>query len=65
MADRHQVETLEVLRGEALNPLFLAVIEATEEAILNSLLAATAVSGWRGSAQAIPIDRLREILAGD
>lgn len=55
----------EVLRGEALNPLFLAVIEATEEAILNSLLAATTVSGWRGSAEAIPIDRLREILAGN
>jgi D-aminopeptidase len=41
------------------------VIEATEEAILNSLLAATSVSGWRGSAEAIPIDRLQEILAED
>jgi D-aminopeptidase len=59
------VATREVLRGEALNPLFLAVIEATEEAILNSLLAATSVSGWRGSAEAIPIDRLQEILAED
>ena len=54
-----------VLRGEALDPLFLAVIEATEEAILNSLLAATTVTGWRGTAEAIPIDRLRKILAGD
>jgi D-aminopeptidase len=54
-----------VLRGEALDPLFLAVIEATEEAILNSLLAATPVTGWRGTAEAIPIDRLREILDGD
>ncbi|HET9581664.1 MAG TPA: P1 family peptidase [Gemmatimonadota bacterium] len=51
------------LRGEALNPLFLAVIEATEEAILNSLLSATTVTGWRGTAEAIPPDRLRELLA--
>jgi D-aminopeptidase len=53
------------LRGEALDPLFLAVVEATEEAILNSLLAATTVTGWRGTSEAIPVDRLREILAGD
>ena len=54
-----------ILRGEALNPLFLAVVEATEEAILNSLLAATTVTGWRGTAEAIPVDRLRETLARD
>ncbi len=53
----------EVLRGEALNPLFLAVIEATEEAILNSLFRATTVTGWRGTAEALPLERMREILA--
>ncbi|MGH7570222.1 MAG: P1 family peptidase [Gemmatimonadota bacterium] len=53
----------EVLRGEALNPLFLAVIEATEEAILNSLFRATTVTGWRGTAEALPLERVREILA--
>ncbi|MGH7544105.1 MAG: P1 family peptidase [Gemmatimonadota bacterium] len=51
-----------LLRGEALNPLFLAVVEATEEAILNSLLEATTVRGWRGTAEAIPLDRLQELL---
>jgi D-aminopeptidase len=51
-----------VLRGEALNPLFLAVIEATEEAILNSLLRATTVTGWRGTAEAIPVDSVQELL---
>ncbi len=53
----------EVLRGEALDPLFLAVIEATEEAILNSLFRATTVTGWRGAAEALPLERVREILA--
>jgi D-aminopeptidase len=50
------------LRGEALNPLFLAVVEATEEAILNSLFRATSVTGWRGTAEAIPLDSVQELL---
>jgi D-aminopeptidase len=48
--------------GSALTPLFLAVQEATEEAIYNSLLKATAVCGREGNcAEAIPIDRVVEI----
>jgi D-aminopeptidase len=55
--------TTEVLRGDALNPLFLAVVEATEEAILNSLLRATTVTGRQGhSVEALPIDAVRELL---
>lgn len=50
------------LRGEALSPLFLAVIEATEEAILSSLFQATTVSGWQGTAEALPMDRVRGLL---
>ncbi len=47
----------------ALSPLFDAAIEATEEAIYNSLLRATTVRGRDAHvAEAIPIDRLREIL---
>jgi D-aminopeptidase len=47
----------------ALSPLFDAAIEATEEAIDNSLLRATTVRGREGhTAEAIPIERLREIL---
>jgi D-aminopeptidase len=46
-----------------LSPLFAAVIEATEEAILNSLLRATTVRGRAGhTAEALPTDRLRELL---
>ena len=48
------------LRDEVLTPLFQAAVESTEEVIYNSLLKATSA----GSAQALPIDRLKEILAG-
>jgi D-aminopeptidase len=56
------VQTRTLLRDEALSPLFQATREATEEAILNSLLRATTVTGFRGhTSEAIPIDRLVEI----
>jgi D-aminopeptidase len=45
-----------VLTNEAASPLFRAVIEASEEAILNSLFKATDVSSRYGSAAAIPIN---------
>ncbi len=52
------------LSDDRLNPLFEAVAEATEEAILNALLAATTVVGRDGNtAEALPIDALREVLA--
>ena len=51
-----------VLRNDALSPLFEAVVEATEEAIYNSLLKATTVTGRNGhTVEALPIDRLLEI----
>jgi len=43
--------------------LFQATIEATEEAIYNSILKATDVTGRDGrTAEAIPIDQVQEIL---
>jgi D-aminopeptidase len=46
-----------------LSPLFQAVIEATEEAIYNSLLRATTVRGRDGhTIEAIPIEKLRNVL---
>jgi D-aminopeptidase len=49
---------------DSLSPLFEAVIDATEEAIDDSLLRATTVRGRDGHvAPAIPIDRLRELLS--
>ena len=53
----------ETLRDDALNPLFLAVVEATEEAILNSLLRATTVTGWQGhTVEALPLAEVRPLL---
>jgi D-aminopeptidase len=45
-----------------MSPLFQAVIEATEEAIYNSLFLATTVEGHRGIVEALPIDSTLEIL---
>lgn len=53
----------EVLRNEAMSPLFLATIEATEEAILNSLFAATTTTGRDGhTIKALPIDQVVDIM---
>ena len=51
------------LGNESMSPLFQAVAEATEEAIYNSLLKATTVAGHRRTVEALPIDRVRQILA--
>jgi D-aminopeptidase len=51
-----------LLTNDEASPLFLAVIEATEEAIYNSLLQATTTNGNGHTVQALPIDRTREIL---
>ena len=51
-----------VLPTDAVSPLFEAALEATEEAVYNSLLRATSVRSSIGAADAIPIDRVRELL---
>ncbi len=51
------------LDGGVATVLFMAVQQATEQAILKSLVRATSVTGFRGHrAEAIPIDAVREIL---
>jgi D-aminopeptidase len=50
------------LPTEATSPLFEAVLEATEEAVYNSLLQATSVTSRSGSADAIPIEKVRALL---
>ena len=45
-----------------LSPLFYAAIEATEEAIVNSLFAATTVDGFHGRVDALPLPATLEIL---
>ena len=47
------------LINDAMSPLFLATIEATEEAILNSLFAAETMVGREGhEIKSIPIDEI-------
>lgn len=49
--------------NDAASPLFQAAVEATEEAIYNSLLRATTVTGYNGRRiDALPIDQTLEIL---
>ena len=55
-------QTLTQLGNGDMSPLFLAVIEATEEAIYNSLLQAVSLDGRGGSQlEALPLDRLLEV----
>ena len=51
-----------VLPTDAVSPLFQAALEATEEAVYNSLFQATTVTSKFGSGEAIPVDRVREFL---
>jgi D-aminopeptidase len=53
---------LELLTNDAISPLFLAAIEATEEAIYNSMFRATTMSGNGHTIEALPIDKTMEIL---
>lgn len=55
--------TAEAVADDAISPLFQAVIEATEEAIYNSLLQATDVTARGRTVEALPIARVRELLA--
>jgi D-aminopeptidase len=51
------------LDGGVATALFVAVQQATEQAILNSLFRATSVTGFRGRrVEALPVDAVREIL---
>src|SRR5438876_7313626 len=60
--DRNTARTIKVLPNDAMSPLFLAVIEATEEAIYNSLFRATTVTGRGKTIEALPLARTLEIL---
>jgi D-aminopeptidase len=57
-------QTVEEVHNDAMSPLFLATTEAVEEAIYNSLLRATGVTGIQGhEGEALPIEKLRELLS--
>jgi D-aminopeptidase len=55
--------TIEEVANEEMSGLFEGAVEATEEAIYNSLFQATTVSGNGHTAEAIPLDKVRQVLA--
>ncbi|WOK09437.1 P1 family peptidase [Imperialibacter roseus] len=55
--------TQSILSNDHMSPLFMAVIEATEEAILNSLWAATTMTGFEGrTVKELPEEEVLKIL---
>jgi len=61
--DVHATRSDELLNNDFTSPLFLATVEAVEEAVLNSLLKATTVTGYQGhTREAFPVDALRSML---
>jgi D-aminopeptidase len=53
---------LTILGNEPMSPLFEAVIEAAEEAVINSLFKATTVTGRGHTVEALPLDKTLQIL---
>ncbi len=62
-SERAAAAEARVLANGRLNPLFTATVEATEEAIINALVAAETMTGANDvTVHALPHDRLREVL---
>jgi D-aminopeptidase len=62
LRDGREAAPANEIRNSDMSPLFLAVIEATEEAVYNSLFCASRVDGHQGSVEALPRGRVIEIL---
>ena len=61
-AERSVPRIVKSLPNDAMSPIFQAVIEATEEAIYNSMFKATTTSGRGHTIEALPLDQTIEIL---
>jgi D-aminopeptidase len=53
---------IKVLSNDAMTPLFAAVVEATEEAVYNSLFRAVTTTGNGRTVEALPLDKTLDIL---
>jgi D-aminopeptidase len=60
--DKSTTRLVELITNDQMSPLFLAVIEATEEAIYNSMFRAGTTTGNGHTVDALPIDKIVEIL---
>src|SRR5687768_7768688 len=62
-AKDNTLATLKMLPNDRINPIFLATVQATEEAIINAMVAAETMTGVNGNTvHAIPHDRLKQVL---
>ena len=60
---RSGIQQADMLPNDQMSPLFLATIQATEEAIINALIAAETMTGVNGNTKhAIPHARLQEVM---
>lgn len=61
--EQKKVVPLQMLPNERMDALFEATVQATEEAVVNALVAAKTMTGVDGhTVEALPHDRLREVL---
>jgi len=57
------VHDLKMLPNDSLDPIFLATVQATEEAVVNAMIAADTMTGIDGhTAIGLPHERLRDVL---
>jgi D-aminopeptidase len=57
------IRQLAMLPNDQINPLFLATVQATEEAVVNAMIAAKTMTGIDGhTVVALPHDQLRDVL---
>jgi D-aminopeptidase len=61
-AKRNIPRAIQSVSNDSMSPIFLGVIEATEEAVYNSLFRATTITGRGRTVEALPIDRTIEII---
>jgi L-aminopeptidase/D-esterase-like protein len=57
------VRSLTMLPNDQINPVFLATVQATEEAVVNAMIAAETMTGMKGhTVIALPHDQLQQVL---
>jgi D-aminopeptidase len=62
-SSKNRTQTVELLNNDAMSPLFMAAIEATEEAIINSLFAAKTMEGKDGRiVKSLPLEEVITIM---
>jgi D-aminopeptidase len=57
------VHPVNMLPNEQINPIFLATVQATEEAVINAMIAAETMTGMKGhTVMALPHDQVQVLL---